>query len=87
MKQPTLYTRVLAVLEEGPSTSGEIAAETGIPMRKASACLSYLASKGTVVRQSRAPKEPACHCCGRMIQGKAPYIYALKEQGAVCDTP
>jgi predicted ArsR family transcriptional regulator len=53
MTRPDAATKgrqVLAVLADGPATTGEVAAELGWPTRLTCAHLNHLMSKGTVTR-------------------------------------
>ena len=64
--------KLVAVLDEGPCTSAEIAAETGVPLRLVAAHLSKAFQWGIVDRH-RAPMSR-----GDEKRGQVPYLYRLR---------
>lgn len=75
----TQQERVLAVLKEGPSTSTEIAAETGLSVKHCSAYLIALEQRGIIRRTAKVRPEP-CVTCGHRSQ--AANLYTLVAAGA-----
>lgn len=67
MKQ---INRVVEALKEGPATSAELVADTGLSIKHVSAYLSDLAAVGTVVVVGQ---------IGLGVRGRPFNIYALKE--------
>jgi predicted transcriptional regulator len=73
----TQVALVLAVLEEGPSTAPEMAAETGLSLKHCSAYLTTLVNQGVVRKGGRVISREPCGHCGRKRNGAAPFIYEL----------
>lgn len=71
--------QVLAVLEEGPTTTTEMRLATGLPLKHCSAYLTALVREGKVEVFGRKPREHCPHC-GHKPPGQDPIIYALKAQ-------
>lgn len=72
----TQLARVLAVIEQGPATSSEVALETGLPMRHCSAYLSELHAAGVLTR-SRARIFVTSRLTDKHVGG---YIYDLASR-------
>ena len=69
-KHSTQFNRVLEVLKDGPCTSSEVAAETGLPVKH---CCVYLrdAWQAGIATRVEAPTL-------RNRYGRTPHIYTLK---------
>lgn len=72
----TQLSRILAVLDDGPSTAGEMALETGLSHKHCSAYLTTLVSQGKAEKLGKLARE-RCEHCGHKPSGASEVIYSL----------
>ena len=74
------FARLLALLEEGPSTSLELAASAEMTPKICSGYLSQLVDRGLVEVTGRLGKSEPCQHCGYKKPGALAKIYSLVAQ-------
>lgn len=80
MTQQSQKARVLAVLAEGPCTSSEVAAETGLSQKISSAYLCWLLDAGIVLKTGTM-RASACPGCGHRARSSNIYAMASHTKG------